>query len=318
MSAKKYLLKILAVFIVASPLVLNGCSYIPWIGDDDEEDLAFEEDFPFEDEQSLQKASTSAEDEFFAEDSSLIEGGTSGSGDSGFSSLDPSSDANELKGDVQSLQSQQEALISKVRELEEMLITLEPKVSATQERLEGSLSAASTTSEFLEPEVEELKRQVAMLNDEISSLKSGRGGPAKTRGMPRAASGSSSGGGKTPPEYKQALDAYNNGNYDESILLFQNFALSNPPSSLKDNILFWIGSNYVKLEMYDDAIKQFDTLLNQYPNGNKAHDSRLMLGVSYYKKGESSRAVDILETALKYNPPAEVRGKIMTQLNEIQ
>ena len=301
------------VFLVVSPLVLNGCSYIPWIGSDDEEDLAFEEDFPFEDEQNVKKASTSSEDEFFAEDSSLIESG----GDGGFSSLDPSADSSELKGDVQSLQSQQEALISKVRELEEILITLEPKVSATQERLEGSLSAVSSKSEFLEPEVEELKRKVAMLNDEISGLKSGRGGPAKTRGMTRMASAGPI-SSQTPPEYKQALDAYNSGNYDESILLFQNFALSNPPSSLKDNILFWIGSNYVKLEMYDDAIKQFDTLLNQYPNGNKAHDSRLMLGLSYYKKGESSRAVDILETALKYNPPADVRGKIMTQLNEIQ
>ena len=312
MSAKQNLLKFLTIFLVVSPLVLNGCSYIPWIGDDDEDDLAFEEDFPFEDEQNLQKASTSSEDEFFAEDSSLID---SGGGDSGFSSLDPSADANELKGDVQSLQSQQEALISKVRELEEILITLEPKVSATQERLEGSLSAASSQSEFLEPEVEELKRQVAMLNDELTGLKSGRGGPAKSRGMTRMPAKA---GGQTPPEYKQALDAYNSGNYDESILLFQNFALSNPPSSLKDNILYWIGSNYVKLEMYDDAIKQFDTLLHQYPNGNKAHDSRLMMGVSYYKKGESSRAVDVLETALKYNPPADVRGKILSQLNEIQ
>ena len=37
MSAKKTLLKFLTIFLVVSPLVLNGCSYIPWIGDDDEE-----------------------------------------------------------------------------------------------------------------------------------------------------------------------------------------------------------------------------------------------------------------------------------------
>ena len=59
----------------------------------------------------------------------------------------------------------------------------------------------------------------------------------------------------TPDQYNTALSAYQVGNYDESILLFQNFALSNPPGHLKDNILFWIGSNYVKLEMYDNAIK---------------------------------------------------------------
>ena len=211
---------------------------------------------------------------------------------------------------------QQEALISKVRELEEILITLEPKVSATQERLEGSLSAVTSQSEFLQPEVDELKLRVNQLHEEISRLKMAKMGTPKSRaGVQRGAISSGSG---TPNEYNKALDAYRTGNYDESILLFQNFALSNPPVGLKDNILFWIGSNYVKLEMYDNAIKQFDTVLNQFPNGNKAHDSRLMMGVSYYKKGEASRAIEVLESALKYNPPLDVKGKILAQLNEIQ
>jgi TolA-binding protein len=123
---------------------------------------------------------------------------------------------------------------------------------------------------------------------------------------------------KTPPEYNKALSAYRSRNYDESILLFQNLALSNPPNSLKDNIAFWIGSNYLALEMFDDAILQYETVLNKYPRGNKVHDSRYMLGVSYSKKGETSRAIEVLEGALKKNPTAEVRGKILAQLNSIQ
>ena len=30
-------------------MIFGGCSYIPWVGNDDD-DLAFEEDFPFEDD----------------------------------------------------------------------------------------------------------------------------------------------------------------------------------------------------------------------------------------------------------------------------
>lgn len=312
MSQKNYLFRFFAVLLLVTPLFLGGCSYIPWIGDEDEEDLAFEDDFPFEDEQPARSAGGSrSEDDFFAEDGALIE---SGGGD--FSSIEQEADSSALKGDVESLQSQQEALISKVRELEEILITLEPKVSATQERLEGSLAAVSGQSQFLEPEVDELKLKVSQLNEEISRMKMARGGslPALSRRTTSPARQSKG----TPPQYNTALSAYQVGNYDESILLFQNFALSNPPGHLKDNILFWIGSNYVKLEMYDNAIKQFDTVLNQFPQSNKAHDSRLMLGVSYYKKGEASRAVEVLETALKYNPPSDVKGKIMAQLSEIQ
>jgi len=313
MSPKNFLFRFIGIFLIVTPLVLSGCSYIPWIGNKDDDDLAFEQDFPFEDERpaASQGKGSSKEDDFFAEEGALIEGAK----DADFASIDQGTDSKELKGDVQSLQSQQEALISKVRELEEILRTLEPKVSATQERLEGSLASVTSQSEFLEPEVQDLKAKVIQLHEEIAMLKMQKGAGMAPRAGIKASKGGSQG---TPPEYDKALAAYRNGNYDESILLFQNFALSNPPANLKDNILFWIGSNYIKLEMYDDAIKQFNTVISQFPNGNKTHDSRLMLGVSYYKKGETSKAIEILQSALNYNPPSDVKGKILAQLGQLQ
>jgi TolA-binding protein len=291
MSLRRPVLRLLLIFLLTTPLILNGCSYIPWIGDD-EDDLAFEEDFPFEEDRGGKRS----DDDFFGENSG------------GFEDMDRQNDSDVLQGDVVALQTQQEVLVAKVRELEEGLGTLEPKVDATQERLEGSLSAISGTSEFLEPEVEELKLQIARLKDDIARLQS-----RKTNNNAHRARTPS-----TPPEYDRALSAYRSGKYDESILMFQDLAMGNPPVSLKDNIEFWIGSGYVKLGLYDDAIRQFQTVINSYPGGNKAHDSRYMLGLSYYRSGESSRAVEIFEAALRHNPPAEVRSKITKQLNEIQ
>jgi TolA-binding protein len=308
--------RLFLVLMISGSMALSGCSYIPWIGGDNEDDLAFEEDFPFDEEDSGGfedgRSASSDDDDFFAEDS---QGGSDDEfiSDDSFASIDQLTDKKELLGDVESLQTQQEALISKVRELEEILGSLGPKINATQERLEGSLSAVSGQSEYLEPEVEELKLQVARLNDEIARIKATKMSRAKSGTKQRRKARAS-----TPPEYNQALSSYRSGNYDESILLFQSLAVGSPPDSLKDNIEFWIGSNYVKLEMYDDAITQFETVINSYPMGNKVHDSRYMLGLSYYRKGESSKAVEILQSALKGNPPAEVRGKITTQLSEIQ
>lgn len=315
MSPIKKLSRLLVVVLVVFPLAFNvqGCSYIPWFGDE-EDDLSFEDDFPFEDEESGQsKGSGQSEDDFFADDSGFSEDAGASSSDS-FASLDQGSGGGALKGDVESLQSQQEALISKVRELEETINTLEPRIDATQEQLAGGMSSSSV-AEFLEPEVEELKMQVARLNDEIArmkTVKSTRGGSSRRSSARRA---SFSG---TTPEYDKALAAHRRGNYDESILLFQNLALNNPPSSLEDNIVFWIGNNYVGLEMYDDALKQFQMVIDKYPRGNKVGDSRYMMGVTLYKKGETSQAIDVLEAALKKNPTSEVRGKILDQLNRIQ
>ena len=298
-------LRLLLISITVGSIFLGGCSYIPWVGND-EDDLAFEEDFPFEDEQDLKEG----EDDFFEE-----AGGRSSDDDfvfdetdDDFASIDQRTDKKELEGDVGTLQIQQEALIGKVRELEEVLASLGPKINATQEQLEGSLSAVSGKSEFLEPEVEELKLQVARLSDEINRLKVIKESNTRARGISRRKSVS------TPLRYNQALSSYRAGNYDESILQFQSFALTNPPERLQDNI----GSNYVKLEMYDDAITQFEIVINSYPRGNKVHDARFMLGRVYSLKGETSRAVEILQSALKNNPPAEVRGKISKQLKNIQ
>ena len=302
---------------------------MPW-AEDDEDDLAFEEDFPFEDEEFVdkgrrrgQKASreSTSDDDFFAENESFSDSGgmegNEGFADDdpdGFTSVNQETEGVEIKGDVENLQIQQETLISKVRELEEVLNNLEPKIDAATEQIEiGASSSATDSVNFLEPEVEDLKAQMAQLNEEISVIKMQKlHSPKMNQSKKRSARM------KTPPGYDQALSAYRNKDHDGSILLFQNLALSNPPNHLQDNIEFWIGCNYVALEMYDDAILQFETVLNKHPRGNKVHDSRYMIGVSYSKMGETSRAIEVLEDALKRNPPNEVRAKIAAQLNHIK
>ena len=59
-----------------------------------------------------------------------------------------------------------------------------------------------------------------------------------------------------PPKYNQALHSYRSGNYDECILLLQSVLSANPPERLKDNINYWIGSCYSKLEMYEVCLFQ--------------------------------------------------------------
>ena len=65
------------VLLLLFPLVLGGCSYLPW-EDDGEDDLAFEDDFPLEDEEFMDEGrgrgrranrggdrDSSVEDDFF-------------------------------------------------------------------------------------------------------------------------------------------------------------------------------------------------------------------------------------------------------------
>ncbi len=323
MSLDKPIFRIFGIALVSSSLILSGCSLWPFGNKDvDEEDLAFEQEFSEPDPEFDQASGKSQEDDFFSEGEKSGAQGASGGdvfseeGTGGFASVDPSTNQKELKTDIETLQSQQEALITRVRELQEIVQSMEPRLTATQDRLESSIGTASMETQSLEPEVLALKEEIARLNSEISDLKSSsqpRLAKVSKSTKPRMKSTF-----KTPPEYDQALAAYRAGNYDESILLFQEYSLKNPPDSLKDNVVFWIGSNYLKLQMFDEAISQFQNVLDQYPNGNKVHDSRLLMGISYQKKGDTGQALDILEAALKSNPPQEVRKKIEKQLMEIK
>ena len=283
-----------------------------------------EEDFFFEDEPKPQptprpapKSSPQPQESVKQDSDVMSEGG-------GFASVDQKADKGEMDADVTALRIQQEELTFRVQELQKIVNNLEPRLTATQERVDASLSSGPE-SPRVNAEIQVLKSEIIRLNSEIATLKKApviKKSPAslkqakvakKRRSLRRYPKISG-----TPKGYDKALAAYRSGRYDESILLFQELSLNNPPQNLKDNIVFWIGSNYLKLEMHDEAINQFQNVLTQYPDGNKVHDARYMLGVSYQKKGDTGRALDALEVALKSNPPAEVRQKIEKQLMEIK
>ena len=279
-----------------------------------------EEDFFFEDE-PMTRAVLKPTAKLKPQQAEKIKQGTgviSSKKGGGFVSVDQKTDREELKVDVATLHTQQEQLLFRVQELQKIVNNLEPRLTATQERVDASLSAGSG-SHTVNEEIRFLKSEVTRLKSEIATIKRTPASSKqaklirKVRPMKRYPKIS-----RAPKKYNEALAAYKAGKYDKSILLFQEMSLSNPPQNLRDNIVFWMGSNYLKLNMYEDAIKQYRAVLTQYPDGNKVHDARYMLGVSYQKKGDTGRALDALEMALKSNPPSEVRQKIEKQLMEIK
>ncbi|MGP0564663.1 MULTISPECIES: tetratricopeptide repeat protein [unclassified Nitrospina] len=237
----------------------------------------------------------------------------------GFDSIDQKTDIEEMKVDIQILQSQQEALIQRVKELQTVIQDMEPRLTATQERLETNLNMTAQQTMGLAPAIETLKQQIDALGTEIQSMKDA--GPmtqAKLTPRKGPAIMKKATAYKIPQEYTQALNAYRSGQYDESIMMFQEYRLKNPPADLQDNIIFWLGNNYYQLGRFDEAISHFEIVLTQYPQGNKVHDSRFMMGVTLHKMGDTGRALDTLEKALQMNPPSEVRDKIERHLMEIK
>ena len=118
--------------------------------------------------------------------------------------------------------------------------------------------------------------------------------------------------------YTAGIQLLKDGRFKQSMHKF-NVALQNkPPVDLKDNIHFGLATAYYKMRKYSQAIKQLNAIRKNYPRGDKWYMSHVMLGMIHNQKGEKSRALFILNEALKKTPPPNIRKIIDLMLNKIQ
>ena len=117
--------------------------------------------------------------------------------------------------------------------------------------------------------------------------------------------------------YNAAMKAFSQGQYRISLRLFNNLIQQNPPTFLKDNIHFGLGSSYFRLKKYSQAQKHFQKILDDFQMGDKRFNSYVMLGVIHNLQGEKSRALYLLNEALTNNPPDRMKPLISSLIRNI-
>ncbi len=164
--------------------------------------------------------------------------------------------------------------------------------------------------QFKKKQQEHLKNELAKLNIDQNLLKSRFTTLAAMKSRPKA---------KIYPKhvYTIAIQLLKDGQFKRSMHKFNVALRNNPPKILKDNIHFGLATAYYKLRKYSQAIKQLNTIRKNYPQGDKWYMSHVMLGIIHNQKGEKSRALYILNEALKKNPPKNIRTMIDLMLNKI-
>ncbi len=87
---------------------------------------------------------------------------------------------------------------------------------------------------------------------------------------------------------KQAVQQQSD--YDEARRAFDAFIESNPDHDLTDNAYYWLGETYYVVKDYASASHHFALGLQRFPDGNKAPDIMLKLGMSLYGSGRTEEA----------------------------
>lgn len=99
-------------------------------------------------------------------------------------------------------------------------------------------------------------------------------------------------GGSDRDNYQAALEMIKEQHYDDAEAAFKQFLVSFPESQMADNAQYWLAEAYYVTGRFDQALKQFTVVVNDYPRSRKVPDALLKMGFCNYelKRWDDARA----------------------------
>lgn len=90
-------------------------------------------------------------------------------------------------------------------------------------------------------------------------------------------------GGSDRDNYQAALELIKEQRYDAAEKAFKQFLVSFPDSQMADNAQYWLAEAFYVTDRFDEALKQFTVVINDYPRSRKVPDALLKMGFCNYE-----------------------------------
>lgn len=197
------------------------------------------------------------------------------------------------------------------------------KLRGATERLEVKVSVLESKSGEPQAELKGISKSLSNVSNRLTYLESSLGIPkAGEEKKPEPAEesvGSPQKGEPTSREaaYANAYNMFKNGQYSAARDEFRAFLKAFPDSEYSDNAQFWIGEcNYFQGK-YEEAIVEYESVIQNYPKGNKVPNALLKQALSFLKLGDTSSAKLLLQGVIKDYPnttPASIARKRLIDL----
>lgn len=214
-----------------------------------------------------------------------------------------------------SLATQQNSRTSETRERLEAL-------NRNQAELQAGLDALRLENQTLNGRFEDLSRSQKESRDELALVRDDLG--LKISALEDRLKGSSSVPARqqtveTPEDqYRRAIDlVQSKKNYIEGRKLLQQFVDQNPKHSLAVNASYWIGEAYFGEKKYENAILQFQDVIQKYGDHPKVAAALLKQGVTFQTLGDKQSAKAILQKLVNSFPLSDEAKTAKEQLKKL-
>jgi len=203
------------------------------------------------------------------------------------------------------------------------------------------LDTMSTQVQGLSDNLEEIKSRLGKLNQQLVDLQNtvqsvdakisgGGGAPSNsvapsgggTTSQPAFSSVPSSGaaGGAAPSAdtlYSNGLRDITSGKYDLARQEFQDYLRYYGDTDLASNAQYYLGEIAYSQKNYEQAVGEFDKVLNNYPKSFKLAPARLKKGMALIELGQKTSGVRELRDVIRRFPGTDEERRARAKLKEL-
>lgn len=106
-------------------------------------------------------------------------------------------------------------------------------------------------------------------------------------------------GGSDRDNYQAAFELLKDQQYEPAASAFKQFLASYPNSQLADNAQYWLAESYYVTDKFENALKQFSVVIEEYPRSRKVPDALLKAGYCNYELQRWQPARDALTRVVR-------------------
>jgi tol-pal system protein YbgF len=117
--------------------------------------------------------------------------------------------------------------------------------------------------------------------------------------------------------YQDALGLYTKGRFEQALRGFQDLLDQFPGSPLSDDAQFMIGESYYGMKEYVDAVSEFDKVVKSYPDSDRVPGARLKKAFSLFSLGKKGQGVVELQQIAQRYPTTKEADIARQRLEEL-
>jgi tol-pal system protein YbgF len=225
-------------------------------------------------------------------------------------SLNAANEANKSTAVIQS------GFQQSLRDLESKVVTPVVGLSARMDQMSTDLRTLSQAVSDLTGMISNLKSQMTDLSNQVKVMQAPPAaapptGDSTTGGMP-------GGQAQAPPIsstqlYQNALSDRSGGKFDLAVQEFADYLKWYGNTDLAPNAQFYIAAIHASQNDFDNAVKEYDIVIDKYPDNNKIPDAMYGKGLALMRVGRRTEAGKVFLDLINRFPRNELSTKACDQ-----